>query len=325
MGAGTWGPFSYYAYNNVSGVNTPSGDPIRISNNVTFSMSANSAAGCSAAGAVYNKNGATLQSGTYPTYIFYGGMHIDNTFNYNINASFGPGQYVMVGTNNNAPDSNCAGMVFCLDNILGTVTGDSTAGTMFIFTSPQSIIPLTNSSSATGNYPGDNSVAGGLYTQIFTNYAQRPEVLGAISAASNEGGVNMLTIASATTLTGLVPGSTVPTSLNQYSGVAFWQDRANSTVQYNSTGHVISQTNPTQPPSTKANGLSIAGFISGVTVNGVIYQPRGAYVTDFGFITHINVTLQIISGGLYLSGLGTSLTLGTPTHLLTNYTASMIQ
>ena len=71
--------------------------------------------------------------------------------------------------------------------------------------------------------------------------------------------------------------------------------------------------------------MSIVGFVAGVTVNGVIYQPRGAYLTDTGFVVPVNVTVQIISGAVYLSGLGTSLTLGTPTQLLTTYTASMIQ
>jgi Flp pilus assembly protein TadG len=322
MGAGTAGPFLYYSYSGVG--NMPDGNPIRMNGNVTFSMSANTAAGCTGVGGTYNQNGATLQSGTFPTYIFMGGMALDSFFNFH--GTFGPGQYVMVGTNGANPhDGNCAGgFVFCVDNTVGIMTGDSTAGTMFIFTSPQSIIPLTTAASATSNYPGDSSVAGSLYTQIFVNAAQRPEVFEAALAAPNEGGVNIQTIFSGTSLTGVVPGGTVPSSLNQYSGIVFWQDRANSTVQYNATGHVIAQINPVPPP-TKANAMSIAGFVSGVTVNGVMYQPRGAYVTDFGIFSNINVTLQVISGGLSLSGALTSLTLGTPTHLLTTYTASMIQ
>jgi hypothetical protein len=88
---------------------------------------------------------------------------------------------------------------------------------------------------------------------------------------------------------------------------------------------VTSQTNAHDPPS-GANGMDIFGFIGGVNVNGVVYQPEGAYLTDGGAAQTMNVSTQLITGAINLSGCCfVSVTLGTPTHELTKYSPGLLQ
>jgi hypothetical protein len=112
--------------------------------------------------------------------------------------------------------------------------------------------------------------------------------------------------------------------------VLIWQDRANSTVQYDANGFVTSETNPNPPPS-GANGMNLFGFLSGpVQMNGVIYQPRGAYVSDVQLISFgatFNTRVQLITGAVDLGGFlaSASITLGTPTLPLTKFVTAIIQ
>ena len=323
----------------------PTGDPIRANGTITFSSSGI----CPSAVPVNTTNATVQTNSTFPTYIFYGGMALDTAengfygfyhhFGYDFKANFGPGQYVMVGTHTDPNyqyyfyDQNCQASVFCIDNQFGTVTGDSNSGTIFIFTSPNS------TSIGVGGAKGVNAYYPGLQAQITA--AGRPEINnpisskipGVVALAPNEGNVNINQVFASSTFTGITNVS----ALSQYNGIAFWQDRANSTLQYDSTGHVqydssgSAYANPNPPPYA-ANGMSIIGFFSGVSVNGVIYQPRGAYITDFGFnfssygfSSGLNVKAEIITGAVYLSGFGTQITLGTPTRRLVSYKTSMLQ
>jgi hypothetical protein len=96
-----------------------------------------------------------------------------------------------------------------------------------------------------------------------------------------------------------------PSSLDPYNGILFWQDRRNSTVKYQ--GPWVS-TNPTPDngtiavdpitkipyaPATAAQvainlatadspGWTIQAAPKGLGFNGVIYQPRGAWVSFQG-------------------------------------------
>ncbi len=227
----------------------------------------------------------------------------------------------MVGTATSTTTfgDSCAsskGTILCSDNAFSfasAIQGDTSSGTMFILTSPVKYI-------GSALYPG---------LAIATGSTPKPEITAAMAAAKYEGGVNIENVLGATSLTGVVPGgSKVPTSLNQYNGVLIWQDRANSTVMYSTTGQITSQTQSpsTQNPPSGANGMDIFGIIGGVNVNGVIYQPEGAYLTDGGAIQNMSVSTQIITGAININGVfGISVTLGTPTHELTKYSPGLLE
>src|SRR5262249_45467481 len=115
--------------------------------------------------------------------------------------TFGAGQYVMAGVNSSADNAP----VFQAN---GTITGNTATGTMFIFTD-------------TG-YPG-------MSTQIANvpNNGSFPAMYQGSLGFKNAD----------ITLSGLidshVSGSNLPSGMNAYSGIAWWQDRRNSTVGYN--------------------------------------------------------------------------------------------
>src|SRR6202011_4522235 len=114
-----------------------------------------------------------------------------------------------------------------------------------------------------------------------------------------------------------VAGSALPVSMNPYTGIVWWQDRRNSMVEYNQCTSSAVCTNPTLAPNcgalcTKDDGTVVAcgdhstgqwmasqtlqqivtdnhvtSTSPGVTldpgsgsikVNGVYYQPRGAWI-----------------------------------------------
>src|SRR6185369_16448366 len=188
------GPFQYYSYHSLdgSGKPIPNGAPIILPNNVTFSSSVTS---CQGSGVI--ASGTANQSSALPAYIFWGGMVTGS------NTNFGAGQYVMAGTTDAT-----AGNVF--DATGGTITGDSTRGTMFIFTD--------------GSYPGLQPTSTSPQGQIagIPNSSQMPTL--------NQGSITFK--GADITLTGLVNsnnGSGLPTAMDEFSGVAWWQDRRNST------------------------------------------------------------------------------------------------
>ncbi len=182
---------------------------------------------------------------------------------------------------------------------------------MFIFTNP------------TSSYPGLSTQVGSLPTTKDPN-GNLPTTL-----AKYYGSVSIQNVLSGTALTGVLPGATggsAPATLNQYSGVMMWQDRGNSTVVYDSTGHVTSQSNSNTLVTSGSNGMNIFGLIGGTNVNGVIYQPEGAYLTNAGAVAALNVSTQIITGAIYVNGAFlVDVTIGNSTHLLNAYSPGLIQ
>jgi len=326
------GPFQYYSYHSVdsSGKPIPSGTPIILPNNVSFSSSITS---CQGNGAVQSPTGASPNS-ALPAYIFWGGMITGNT------ANFGPGQYVMAGTNLNTDGAT----VF---NATGsTIQGDSTMGTMFIFTD--------------GSYPGlqATDTSAGQVTNL-PNYTSLPTMYqGSITFKGAD-----------ITLTGLVNstnGSGLPTGMDQFAGVAWWQDRRNSTVEYNkdyvkdyrseaatractacdgNKGVVINCADCSAGPQTAAEvtenhvtpsspGVVLKDGNAKLNIKGVWYQPRGAWLqleAGTAGIAGTNaapqVPLQVITGALLCdNGCGsTGLLLAGPTNPLIRYKVSLIQ
>ena len=334
INGGTIGPYQYYSYTTSNGGGPiPDGQPIQLGGNVTFSSSA----GCP--GGSYSISGATQPYAMFPTYIFYGGLSTKNA-----NVTLGPGEYVMAGTNSatQANGSNCpaAGYVLCLNG--GTITGDSTTGTMFILTDT--------------NYPGlSTPVVSGLPAQSSTipNFG--------ISALPGlyQGSVNLKdpTVILTGAVNSTVSGSNLPSNMNVYSGIAIWQDRRNSMIEYNDY--------PTLAPSCGTNcttddgtfvGCANNGSLPGqcvapqtlaeltenhvtanspwlnldpgngsFTVTGAYYQPRGAWIT----ITHGTGfgggAFQVITGSFQLTSGNDTLLLQGPTNPILRYKAVLIR
>ncbi len=325
----TLGPWQYYSIDPKTKV--PNGAQISLGGNNTFSASAPST-GCSGiTGAVYTA-GATANA-SFPTYIFWGGLTVNNDQN------FTPGQYVMAGVSSNAANSTVM-------TLGGNITGDSSTGTMFIFTD--------------GNYPG-------LSTQLAaipSNSSMPVLYQGQVALGNNN------TI----TLNGLVnssvSGSNLPASMDPYTGIVWWQDRRNSTVGYNESatstdcsaagvtctgdnGSVIScgigctygsqgaytSTNVlatvNHVTSTSPGGVQFANGNTKVALNGVYYQPRGAWV-DFGngntgFNCPNNTSdpgacpLQVITGAVIMGNGNTRMVLAGPSNPTVQYRAVLIQ
>ncbi len=334
-GNATLGPFQYFSYhvNNSTGKNVPDGLPIVLPSNATFSASA----GCP--GQLQIQGSGT--SSTFPTYIFYGGLVTGDT------ANFGPVQYVMAGTNSNAAGAT----VFnANDGSKGsTITGDSATGTMFIFTD--------------GNYG---------YGQPWA-LAQQSTL---ITSDPSMGGNPMPTLYQGTiafknaniSLYGVVgsgnAGTSLPSSLNNYQGVVWWQDRRNSVVGYNEpsgypgcgnctgdNGYVLycqdtaecgtaqgvpgqqmttalSQANGT---TTTSPGVTMDPGNGNIALHGVYYQPRGAWMefvhgtTGFSCGATTNCPLQVVTGALIEDQGGTGLLLAGPTNPIITYRTALIQ
>lgn len=206
------GPCVYYAADGQGNpLYTPTGlPPITVSGNVTFS------------------------SPNPGSYYFYGGLQLlpGST------TTFGPGQYVIVGTSGSTALT-----------LGGTVTGDSTTGTMFILTAP--------------DYPGLNIP---------------PPLLGSPLVTSLTLGATLVLPGASVSLTGLSSTALPP----QDSGILFWQDRMNNNGS--SAGFYVGQ----------------SGTGATLTLNGVLYQPEGAYIDSQA--STITGGLQIITGGLQDSG-----------------------
>lgn len=268
------GPFNYFAYTAiVAGKPFPNGGALSL--NATGGVKFDPSGTCPG---IESTGGASQSSSAFPTYFFYGGLDISLS-----DVTFGPGQYVMVGAPlSTQGQSTTAGAAFA-DTGNNTVTGNSTAGTMFIFTAAEG---------GTAAYPG-----------LFSQINAWPDLVTATNSMW-QGSVNFASGASASvSLTGIKAGS-VPAALNDYNGVLFWQDRANSSVNYNPDGTV----NPT-PPNLQNNRVPADLTSTTITLqahpnlslNGVIYQPRGANIIAKGN-GGSTLNVQLISGAIVSQG-----------------------
>jgi hypothetical protein len=170
-------------------------------------------------------------------------------------------------------------------------------------------------------------------------------------------------------LTGVVGSSNatsaLPAALDAYSGIVWWQDRRNSTVGYNQaagspgcpacTGDdgsviycamgcpntvpksLIDQTNPASSANHVTYTSPQIGLAPGggrVGLNGVIYQPRGAWLyvnagnSSFACTVGGKIQqcpLEVVTGALVLDTGVTGLLLAGPTNPIIKYKAALIQ
>jgi len=323
----TLGPYQYYSYHISGGVPVPDGQPITVGTGVTFSPSPpNSCPG----GGLYK--GGAGQSTTFPSYIFWGGLKTSDT------ATFGAGQYVMAGT------LSQTGAVFDVGGAVNgnggsTINGDSSTGTAFIFTD--------------GNYPGLAAQKGYIPSgQLLDDSGSNTTLYQGTLKFKN----------STINLTGMVnsknTGSNLPAELNEYSGIAWWQDRRNSFADgYNEpqssggcsvtpsecttdNGYVIycaDQGDCPHPSTQKLNAMKTANHVTPTSagvelspgnvqmnMSGAFYQPRGAWL----YIKHgtgsLGGPLQFITGALIEDTGDTNLLLSGPTNPIISYKTVLI-
>jgi Flp pilus assembly protein TadG len=325
--AGTAGPYQYYSYSTtLGGKPKPDGGAIKIAGTATFSSSG----GCP--GGVLS--GGTAQSGSFPTFIFWGGLNVGGTM------KLTAGQYLLAGVNSNAADAR----VF--NSFGGTIqAADSTAtgtGTLFGFTD--------------GNYPGlggpkvqGNSSGSGQISAV-PNWDQMPALYQGNIYVKN---ANI-------TMNGLVDsavaGSNLPSTMDAYDGVVWWQDRRNSMVEYNqnpalapncalctkddgtvvgcadttplvgctsaqTTGEIVTDNHVTST----SPGVQLDPGNGSINITGVYYQPRGAWIhlqngTGFG-----TGKLQTITGSMQLTVGDDRFLLQGPTNPIIVFRAALIQ
>jgi len=340
----TLGPFQFYSYRVVAGVKVPDGKPIVLPANATFDPQANTQAlGCPDGGAPAVNGiwqGGTGQStnSAFPTYILWGG--IDGTSG-KPNVNFGAGQYILAGTDGSNTISSGANGANVLSNFGGTITGNNTVGTMFILTDT--------------NYVGGGTANPTSLSQQISNipnYTSASQTLTSLKMGS-------IDLKDATvTLNGYNKANlgTPLTNMDAYDGILIWQDRRNSTLEYNKAptaactspectkddGTVVSDglgpagckncatlaqrlennVTPTSP------GLSVDDGNGIKTLKGVIYQPRGAwFLMNPGTGSVNNSPLQIITGQLICGTAcgNTQVTLTSPAIPFLRYVATLIQ
>lgn len=316
----TLGPYQYYSYDAVSG--KPDGNAINLTNvtgKVTFS---NAESGQCPGGGVFNGVGAAGQTNSFRSTIFWGGLVTGDQ------ATFGPGQYIMAGTSS----PNAGATVFNANNGSkgSTITGDQTTGTMFVFTD--------------GDYPGlanqkslidPSGYMPPLYQGSLAFKNANIDLYGLVGSSNSSSGL--------------------PSAMDVYSGVAWWQDRRNSVVGYNEAagcpdctkddGSVIYCNNSdcSKSSASKLANMLAANHVTatspGITmdpgngniaVHGVYYQPRGAWMEFVHGTTGFscgpsNCPLQVVTGALIEDTGDTGLLLAGPANPLIKYKVALIQ
>jgi len=125
----------------------------------------------------------------------------------------------------------------------------------------------------------------------------------------------------------------VPADLTTFAPVLFWQDQANTTLKYTSSGFLDLScgspcTNVLSVPGSQQLILqaSTAGGQPGVNLYGTIYSPRAAWITILGLLPGdtIRGPLQIITGALQMA-INTNLDVTPVPVPLTRRTVSLIQ
>jgi Flp pilus assembly protein TadG len=220
--------------------------------------------------------GVTFKDGPFGNWVIFGGIQGG--------VSFGPGRYILAGSTTGTTvnwDSSMVTDQTPLD-ASGNAVPPADAGELFVLTDH--------------NYPG---------LQIPSALTAAPAVLNNLAQG------NLLFKSGNATqwgadLHGLNPDSPdVPQELQTFAPTLFWQDQANSTVQYTAQGY-IACANPDDAclNSSLQNPNSTSWTIDArpnVQFWGTIYQPRGAGIFFQGHGT-LSAPVQLITGYVSLQG-----------------------
>jgi hypothetical protein len=135
---------------------------------------------------------------------------------------------------------------------------------------------------------------------------QVPSAVSAISSQLSAGQVNLTSGNNGTSITlhGLNSDSTLVqgANLDKFGNVLTWQDQANSTVKYTSQGNVDSSCGSMTSPCTTTLTNRTSPQLNlqaspNINLNGVIYQPRGAWTTITSGSGYTG-PLQLITGAV---------------------------
>lgn len=259
-------------------------------------------------GNVLFSDGAATPCGGFCNYVFFGGL-VTGALS---TTTFSPGRYVFAGAQPVAGGPAIAlsvGVNSTVKDLTPLVGGQATqntdAGEIFIFTD--------------SNYPGLQ-----IPTPITSIGLSLPQV-----TAGFQGGLGYTA-----TLHGLnASNSAVPSSLTTFAPVLFWQDQANTTLKYTSSGNLDLScgspcTNLLSVPGSQEMILqaSTVGGQPGVNLYGTIYSPRAAWITILGLLPGdtLRGPLQLISGALQMA-IFTNLDVTPVPNPLTRRTVSLIQ
>jgi hypothetical protein len=251
-------------------------------------------------------------SSTFGCFFFYGGLRVSGG-----TMTMGAGEFVMVGGGSAGKDFTVASNAY-IDSLVScpNPTNCTTAGVMFIMTGSSSPF-ICSGSSCTGNANGD------LYPNLGQQLvSSNPLLVQAAQAGMlNFGTTSILSGAdgASAAVTGLVaknlplnlPASnafSLVNTLGPFDGVVFWQDQANSTIEYTQYGNVnTSCAGGIDNPCTKtlpvvgSEGLTLQA-LPNTGIEGVVYQPRGAFLQTQGGT--IQGPIQIITGAISMQGGG---------------------
>lgn len=282
---------NYYATGvDKKGQRYATGEPVQVTGNVRF------------------------EGGSFGDWVFFGGV----SFQQNSKAVFGPGRYIFAGAQQQGGNP-------------GTVFGFSTGVTLTDGT------PLGSNGSAQ-----PNADAGEIFVFTDAKYApydpstrsttplQLPPMVAAIRDNLRFGTAEIQAgVADDSTLINLHglqgdPGAggyqNVPSELRSFRPVVFWQDQANSTVKYTPDGNIdcgqLSGSGPCSSPYSlddpKRTGIAngspemLLQATPRTNIYGLIYQPRGAYLTLQGSgklsTEEFQTPLQVITGALNVQG-----------------------
>lgn len=219
-------------------------------------------------------------SSGFGEYVFYGGF----VANGSQHITMAPGQYVFART-------------------IGSATSN---GTNVLYTNGSPSI--TESASGGG--------AGIMFVFAGMNYPGLP-IPGPVQAISQQLGYGSVYMdgSGPVTLHGLnasqLPG--FADALQPFAPVVFWQDQGNSHIAYDGRGYVQDGTfcggdgtldHPCTNPAVATNSTTPQLYLNGsstiTSINGAIYQPRGAWFKFNG--SGLNSAVQLVTGGMDFNG-----------------------
>ncbi len=283
----------YYGYTIIADDPVVTGDPIRLSGPNTYWRLCGNGGNCGAG---------------FGEYTFVGGLDIGNT-----NVEFGPGRYVYAGTSPGGGGQqrynlNIDTNAFVTDTLdPGQAAPSGNAGQLHILAGPDYVGGAGADQRSITNFVNSTVAATADLSNVIPNrrveYAPSRFHLGA-----TESGLIRLH--------GLQPllgtGDSLPPELEPYRRFTIWQDRRNSTFDYNYDGTYPCQTNGSgiagsceyDNPEGSGNPADTELVVQAspqISLYGVIYQPRGSFVTMAGGGGYAG-PIQIVTGAFNLQG-----------------------
>lgn len=311
---GPLGPYQYYHYSGALVGGKPVPDGQPITINGNATFSPSGT--CPGVDSMTQGWGGAKGSGSFPAYVFYGGVNQTGG-----TMTLGSGQYFMAGT---------TGTNVLQASVGSSIVGDASTGTMMIFT--------------------DGDYTGSLTTQRLTlPNANLMPTLNQGTLYFKNANIDMTGLINST-----VSSSSLPPAMDAYTGIVWWQDRRNSTVEYNKNGSSACSScngdNGTviNAPATAAElaenhvvknspGVLLDDGNANISLKGVYYQPRGAWLDLNPGTAGLSgpgkgnsatqLPLQVITGALITESGGgdTGVLLAGPTNPLLTYKAVLIQ